>query len=47
MEYVKGRSLKAIIEEEGPLPVDTAVEYAEQIAIALDHAHKHGIIHRM
>jgi|LSQX01.1.fsa_nt_gb serine/threonine-protein kinase len=46
MEYVKGRSLKAIIEEEGPLPVDTAVEYAEQIAIALDHAHKHGIIHR-
>lgn len=40
MEYVEGESPK------GPLPVDTAVEYAGQILDALDHAHHKGITHR-
>ena len=46
MEYVQGRSLKALIEETGRLNVYTAAEYAAHIALALSHAHKHGIIHR-
>jgi serine/threonine protein kinase len=40
MEYVEGQPLK------GPLPVETAVEYARQILNALDAAHRMGIVHR-
>jgi len=46
MEYVQGRSLKALIEEMGRLNIYQAAEYAANIALALSHAHKHGIIHR-
>jgi eukaryotic-like serine/threonine-protein kinase len=40
MELVEGESLK------GPLPLDTALNYARQIAAALEVAHEKGIIHR-
>jgi Tol biopolymer transport system component len=40
MELVQGETLK------GPVPVDTALKYAAQIANALDAAHEKGIIHR-
>jgi eukaryotic-like serine/threonine-protein kinase len=40
MELVEGETLK------GPLPLDTALLYAKQIAEALDAAHEKGIIHR-
>ena len=40
MEYLEGETLK------GPLPTNTAVEYAGQILDALDAAHKKGITHR-
>jgi eukaryotic-like serine/threonine-protein kinase len=40
MEYVEGAPLK------GPLPLEKAVEYADQILDALDAAHQKGIIHR-
>jgi len=40
MELVKGQTLK------GPVPVDTALKYAAQIASALDAAHEKGITHR-
>ncbi len=46
MEYIQGRSLKEMITAEERLPVRLAVEYALHIAQALEHAHKHGIIHR-
>lgn len=45
MEYVKGRTLKKMIEEEGPLDELTAVILAHGIASALKHAHSKGIIH--
>ena len=40
MELVEGENLK------GPLPMDTALNYAKQIAEALEAAHEKGIIHR-
>src|SRR5690242_19310821 len=30
----------------GPLPLDTALDYARQIASALEAAHEKGIVHR-
>jgi eukaryotic-like serine/threonine-protein kinase len=40
MELVEGETLK------GPLPLDTALNYAKQIADALEAAHEKGIVHR-
>jgi serine/threonine-protein kinase len=40
MELVEGEPLK------GPLPLDTAVDYARQITDALEAAHEKGIVHR-
>src|SRR5271170_7934912 len=40
MELVEGEDLK------GPLPVETALAYARQIADALEAAHDKGIVHR-
>src|SRR5438105_13551933 len=40
MELVEGETLA------GPLPVETALDYARQIAEALEAAHEKGIIHR-
>ena len=40
MELVPGETLK------GPLPLETALNYAKQIADALEAAHEKGIIHR-
>jgi tRNA A-37 threonylcarbamoyl transferase component Bud32 len=40
MELVEGEDLA------GPLPIDTAIAYARQIALGLDAAHERGIIHR-
>ena len=40
MELVEGETLR------GPLPIDTALNYAKQIADALEAAHDKGIVHR-
>ena len=40
MELVQGENLK------GPVPVETAVNYARQIAAGLEAAHEKGIVHR-
>ena len=46
MEYVRGKTLKEIITEEGPLGYEDAINKALQIAKALKCAHDNGIIHR-
>ncbi|MGC8960635.1 MAG: serine/threonine-protein kinase, partial [Chloroflexia bacterium] len=46
MEYLPGRPLSEIIAREGPLPLLRALPILEQVAAALDHAHKRGLVHR-
>ncbi len=45
MELVEGGTLAARLAK-GRLPLDQALEYAIQIADALDKAHRQGIVHR-
>jgi serine/threonine-protein kinase len=45
-EYVDGENLKRLIEREGPLPVEQAVQLALQIARGLSFAHQQGLVHR-
>ncbi|MBI3862004.1 MAG: SUMF1/EgtB/PvdO family nonheme iron enzyme [Planctomycetia bacterium] len=46
MEYVAGSDLAATVKKNGPLPVETALNYILQAARGLDSAHQHGIVHR-
>jgi serine/threonine-protein kinase len=46
MEYVNGKTLAKIIEEESPLPVARIVDIACQALAALAVAHDLGVIHR-
>jgi eukaryotic-like serine/threonine-protein kinase len=46
LELVEGETLAKCIQQTGPLPVHTALNYALQIAEALESAHSKGIIHR-
>jgi serine/threonine-protein kinase len=45
MELVDGKSLGDIVRAGLP-PLDRVLDYAAQIVAALDHAHRHGIVHR-
>ena len=45
MEYLEGKSLKAIVEEEGPLAEDVALGYIRQIAGALREIHGSNLLH--
>ncbi len=46
MEYVRGRSGAQLLQAEGKLEPETAVEIGVQACAGLDYAHRHGIIHR-
>src|ERR1700757_2043337 len=46
IEWVEGRLLRAILNEEGALPVERAVRITLGICDALDYMHKRGIVHR-
>jgi tRNA A-37 threonylcarbamoyl transferase component Bud32/outer membrane protein assembly factor BamB len=46
MELVVGRSLRDVVVEDGPLPVDRAVEIGVKLLSALQSAHAAGITHR-
>ncbi|HJQ69685.1 MAG TPA: bifunctional serine/threonine-protein kinase/formylglycine-generating enzyme family protein [Blastocatellia bacterium] len=46
MEFIDGKQLSDILDQEGVLPVDRVVRITDQIAEALSAAHALGIIHR-
>jgi len=46
MEYLRGRTLLAKIEEEGRLSVDETIRIACEMAESLAEAHSHQIVHR-
>ena len=46
MELLEGRSLRDVIQQDGPLPVERAVHFVQQLAAALDYAHAEGVAHR-
>lgn len=46
LEYVEGRTLSQILDEDGTLEVERALSLARQIAQGLAHADEAGIVHR-
>ncbi len=46
MEWVDGRLLRQILNEQKNLPVERAVRIAVGICEALDYIHSHGVVHR-
>ncbi len=45
MELVHARPLSEVLRESGPMELDTCLRIAEQVASALDFAHRHGVVH--
>ena len=46
MEYVEGKSLRAIMQSSGKLPVDRALDIAQQVGEALVYLHGRKVVHR-
>jgi serine/threonine-protein kinase len=46
MPLVEGESLRGRLTRERQLPVADAVRIAQEVAGALDYAHRHGVVHR-
>jgi serine/threonine protein kinase len=46
MEWLDGRLLRQILNEEGRLPVERAVRITLALCHTLEHIHTHGVVHR-
>lgn len=46
MRYVDGTDLQALLRDQGPLPAQQAARIVDQVARALDAAHRQGLVHR-
>jgi serine/threonine-protein kinase len=46
LPYIRGESLRTMLDRERQLGLEEAVAITRQIASALDFAHQHGVIHR-
>ncbi len=46
MPHVDGESLRQRLNRETQLPIEDALQLTEQVASALDYAHRHDVIHR-
>ena len=46
MEFLEGKSLERLVQEQPLLPVETIIPIFDQVCSALDVAHAHGIVHR-
>jgi serine/threonine-protein kinase len=45
-EYIEGTNLRDLVDRRGPLPLEEAISYAVQVAMALDHASSRDVVHR-
>ncbi|MGQ0539657.1 MAG: protein kinase domain-containing protein [Gemmatimonadaceae bacterium] len=46
MPFAEGKSLRDRLNREHQLPIDDAIRIARDVAVALDYAHRQGVIHR-
>jgi serine/threonine-protein kinase len=46
LEYVEGTDVARLVQKRGTLPIKRSIEIVRQMALALQHAHKQGIVHR-
>lgn len=46
LEWVEGRLLRTVMNEERPFPIERAIRIALELCDALDAMHKRGIVHR-
>ncbi|HYI00933.1 trifunctional serine/threonine-protein kinase/ATP-binding protein/sensor histidine kinase [Hyalangium sp.] len=46
LEDFGGRSLRHLLDERGPLDVETFLDYALRVSAALGHIHRQGVIHK-
>ncbi len=46
MPHVQGRSLRALLRQEGILSLPAALDITRQVAAGLTHAHRAGVLHR-
>lgn len=46
MEFLSGKTLKQVIRDEGPLPLQRVVDITRQVGDALNAAHLQGVVHR-
>ena len=46
MEYVEGKTIRSLLDEQRPLPQFRAMAIAQQLCEALVYLHEHGVVHR-
>ncbi|MEZ5376712.1 MAG: serine/threonine-protein kinase [Acidimicrobiales bacterium] len=46
MELIEGRTMRAVLDEAGPMPVADVIDIGVQVAEALGEAHRGGVVHR-
>ncbi len=46
MEWVEGKLLRQVLNEQGKFPPERAINIALQVAQALEYIHSHGVVHR-
>jgi len=46
MPYVRGETLRDRLRRDGPLPLSAALRVANEVAEALEHAHRNNVVHR-
>jgi serine/threonine-protein kinase len=46
MELIEGKTMRAVLKEEAPLPVGRALGLMSQVLAALDEAHANNVVHR-
>lgn len=46
MEYMDGGSIEGLLKKKGRLTWEETIDYARQVALALEYSHNNGIVHR-